>query len=220
MKSLLVVAHRGGKGPYRENTLDAFMHAFNSGVSAVEMDIRLDHFHDRFYLEHDLIHRPKRRRNTLDGIVPGLPKETTIFVELKTFAWLTGCFARRFLKTYKERFVPRNTLVISFNPFVLIQLRKLDPEMRLGILMGTPYWLFLFKTVLRKRMMPDVFLLHKRLFTYKNVEYGKEKGMKIWSFVLNKEKEWKKALAYGIDGITTDHPTALLEYIEEQQKDS
>ncbi len=39
--NLKVIAHRGGKAEYPENTLEAFRSAVESGVDAIEMDVRL-----------------------------------------------------------------------------------------------------------------------------------------------------------------------------------
>ena len=62
-------------------------------------------------------------------------------------------------------------------------------------------------------MKPEYFLLHKRLLNEKNVAFGKKHAMKVWAFVLNHEREWEKALRLKIDGITTDEPPTLREYI-------
>ncbi len=213
MNKITIVAHRGCRKPFTENTVEAFKYAIENGNKAVEMDVRYDYWHHRFFLEHDRLHLPSKKRNLLEKIIPTIPKDVTIFIELKTVSWLSKRFARHFLKTFQELFPERETVVISFNPFVLTFLKKLSPKMRLGFLCGNPLWNFCFQKFFWKLMQPEYFLLHKRLLNPKNVKFGKEHRMKIFSFVLNKEKEWEKAIELGVDGITTDETIALKKYL-------
>lgn len=213
MKDVLIVAHRGCRKPFTENTIEAFDYAIQNGSKAVEMDVRFDYGHHRFFLEHDRLHLPSKKRNLLEKIVPTLPKDVTIFIELKTVGWLSNRFARHFMLTYQKLFAEHKTVVISFNPFVLYYLKRLSPQMKLGFLCGNPLWNFCFQHFFWERMKPDYYLLHKRLLDKANVQFGKKRNMKVFSFVLNKEKEWAKALDLGVDGITTDETVNLQKYL-------
>lgn len=219
MDNFILVAHRGGRGPYNENTLEAFKHAVNKGCEAVEMDLRFDHWKKRFYLEHDFLHSPKHRNNLAGKIVPELPADTFYFVELKTLAWLTRSYARNFLKEFRKLFNIEKTVVMSFNPFILMQLRSLEPCIKRGYLMGNFFWAFLFKILLHKMIRPHILLLHKRLFSLKNVKFARARGMKVMSFVLNDRHNWQKALDYGVDGIITDRFAELKEYMKRMTND-
>lgn len=205
MENFLIIAHRGGHGPYEENTFEAFKHALDQGCQALEMDVRFDHLNKRFYLEHDFLHHPKKNRNNVMGkIIPSLPKNTFFFIELKTLSWLTKSYARRFLSEFDRFFRTENCVVMSFNPFVMMQIKKLAPKIRRGYLVGNLFWNLMFKKLLHRLINPHFMLLHKRLFSLKNVKFARAKGMKIMSFVLNDDESWQKALDYGIDGIITD----------------
>jgi glycerophosphoryl diester phosphodiesterase len=216
MDNFIIVAHRGGHGPYNENTLEAFKHAICKGCKAVEMDLRFDHLRKRFYLEHDFLHSPRHRHNLAEIIVPELPPETFFFVELKTVAWLTKSYARNFLKEFKKLFKTENSVVMSFNPFVLMQLRKLEPGIKRGYLMGNFFWSFVFKKILHKAISPHILLLHKRLFDLNNVRFARSRGMKVMSFVLNDRENWQKAVDYGIDGIITDRFAELADFLKQR----
>lgn len=216
MENFIIVAHRGGHGPYNENTLEAFKHAIGKGCNSVEMDLRFDHLKKRFYLEHDFLHSPKHKHNLVEKIVPDLPEETFYFVELKTLAWLTKSFAKNFLKEYRKLFKIEKTVVMSFNPFILMQLKGLEPGIKRGYLMGNFFWSFLFKNLLHKKMAPHILLLHKRLFNVKNVSFARKRGMKVMSFVLNDKDSWKKAIDYGIDGIITDRFAELSDFLRQK----
>lgn len=209
-----IVAHRGGKSGHEENTISAFLHILEKGIKGLEMDMRLDHSSNSFYLEHDFFHAKHKRANTIDKILPRIPRDTFVMVELKTHSWLTDSYAKKFNEAFNKYFNSENTIVISFNPFILTRLRRINPSMRRGYLCGMPYWLLLFKALYAKKMQPDMFLIHKRLLNKKNVNWGRAHKMSIWAFVLNKPKEWQKALDLKVDGITTDYPVELREYLD------
>lgn len=209
-----IVAHRGGKSTHMENTLPAFQHCMREGAKAIEMDIRLDHIRKRFYLEHDFFHSPKRNFNLLATVIAGIPKDVHIFVELKTLSWLRSYFVRQFIKAYKDILQDRPITVMSFNPLALGHLRKLMPKIEIGYLCGNPLWLWIFKAGLYKVFRPDIFLLHKRLFSLGNVKFGRAHGMKVFGFVFNNECFWQKGLDYGIDGMVTDYPVEMGEFLK------
>jgi glycerophosphoryl diester phosphodiesterase len=217
MNSPLIVAHRGGNSPYEENTLEALSHAVKSGCKALEIDVRFDHLKRRFYLEHDFIHSPrKNRENVMSKVVKSLPSDLFYLVELKTLSWLRTYYARSFLKEHAELFKPENTMIISFNPFVMSQLRRLAPGLKRGYLLGNFYWRILFRTVFHRIIRPDYLLINKRAFNKGNVRFARKKGYKIFCFVLNDKASWQKALDFGIEGIITDRPAELNAYLREK----
>lgn len=209
MKDFIVVAHRGGEGPHPENSLEAFQHAIQHGSKAIELDLRFDYLGGRFFVEHDFFHPLKKRQNVIDKLVPALPKGILIFAEIKTISCLTNYLAKKTLKTFEKLFDPERTIVISFNPFILMRLRKLAPKMELGFLCGKIFWNFLFQKWFYRSIKPSVYLLHRRLLSKKNVGFGEKHGMKVMAFVLNQEVHLKEAMALGVDGIVTDFPAEL-----------
>ena len=97
MNRFLIVAHRGGFSDFKENTLQALKHGLENGANAVEMDVRFDALRSRFYLEHDFFHPAKNKENVIDKVIPFLPKESTLFIEVKTLAWIRKKYALHFL---------------------------------------------------------------------------------------------------------------------------
>jgi glycerophosphoryl diester phosphodiesterase len=217
MNGPLVIAHRGGFGPYEENTLEALRHALQKGCEALEIDVRFDHLKKRFYLEHDFIHSPrKNRENIMTKILSALPAGPIIIVELKSLAWLRKYYVKSFLKEYRKLLEPENSIVISFNPFVLAQLRKLAPDIKIGYLMGNILWRFIFKIFFHRLIQPQYLLVNKRILRLSYIRFARKKGYRIFSFVLNDELCWQKALDYGIDGIITDKPTELNAFLRKK----
>ena len=206
MKSFFIVAHRGGKSEFSENTLEAFQYGLDHGANAVEMDVRFDHFKERFYLEHDFIHSSKDRENVIDKIVPFLPRETMFFIELKTISWLRKKYALHFLEIFKQYALDKNSLVISFNPFVLWHLRQLQPDIRIGFICGNRFWGGMFQQWLYKILKPQFLLLHRRMLKKPLLNFAQKNAMQVIAFSMNKPEHWLKAKKLNLTGIVTDFP--------------
>lgn len=212
MSSFFIIAHRGGKGPCTENTLEAFQYGLEHGANAVEMDVRFDRSSKHFYLEHDFIHSPKKRKNTIDKIIPFLPAETSFFIELKTLT-LFGKFSRHFLDVIRKYDLLSRAVVISFNPFVLYQLRKLKPDIQIGFLCASETWGWLFRKWVCKLLRPQFLLLNRKMLNKKMVRFGNEMKLKIISFTSNNEEAWLKAKALALNGVITDYPQEVRDLV-------
>lgn len=209
MKDLIIVAHRGGHGPHPENSVEAFQNAIHNGVEAIEMDLRFDYFHKRFFVEHDFFHPPKKRQNTLETVIQALPKDIIVFAEIKTLSCLTNYLAKKTAMMFEKHFDPERAIIMSFNPFILMRLKKLAPKIPLGFICGKKFWNFLFQKFYYKHMKPDVYLLHRRLLNKKNVQFAKENRMQVIPFVINRIEQWEEASALDPDGVITDYPAVF-----------
>jgi glycerophosphoryl diester phosphodiesterase len=211
MRSLFIVAHRGGKGPHEENTLEALKYGLEQCGNAVEMDVRFDHLRKRFYLEHDFLHSPRKNHNVIDKVIPFLPTTATLFVELKTLYWLRRRYAVRFLKIIEQFALDQRAIIMSFNPFVLVQLRGRAPYLHVGFLMNSRVWGFIFRHWIYWILKPQYIMLNCRLFKRKKfllrmLEFSREHGVKVLTFTANSPEDWYNALEYDFDGVITDYP--------------
>ena len=212
MNSLFIVAHRGGKGPHEENTLEALKYGLLHCGNAVEMDVRFDHLKKRFYLEHDFFHSPVKNRNVIDKIVPYLPQEATLFVELKTMYWLRKRYALHFLKVVEQFALDERAIIMSFNPFVLIHLRARAPYLQIGFLIGNSFFARMFMHWIYVLLKPQYLMIHKRFFRKKKpllpklLAYAKGRKLKVLMFTANSPEDWYNALEYRLSGVITDYP--------------
>lgn len=205
MKDLIVIAHRGGKCPHPENTVSAFKHAVKVGFKAIEMDVRYDYFKQRFFLEHDFLHLPKYRNNHIRKILPEIPHEISLYIELKTVSCLTNYFARRLKKIHDEFLVARDVVFMSYNPFVLMRLKRLIPGVKCAFICGNRFWSFIFEHGLYYLLRPYGYFIVKRLLKKHHVDFCKKRDIKIFSYVLNNERDRMKAERLGIDGFVSDY---------------
>jgi glycerophosphoryl diester phosphodiesterase len=206
MKNIKVIAHRGGQGPHLENTLDMFLYAIRIGFNAVEMDVRYGYFSRRFFLEHDFLHHPRFRRNYMDKIIKKIPGKIFLVIELKTNSALTNIFAKNYCKLYNKLLKKRKSQTISFNPFILYRIRKINPDIKLGFVCGSLFFKILFHWVFIRFIKPDSYFLNKRFLNRRTVRFAKKHGMEIYTYVINKNEDRHKVMDMDVDGIVTDYP--------------
>jgi len=147
-------------------------------------------------------------------MIPELPKDILLIIEFKSTEYYTDFFARSFKRDYDQFLKDRNVVAISYNPFILMQLRKLDPNIPRGYLCGNPISFMFFKAFFRKRIKPAYLFIHKRMLKKRLVDFAKTHKLKSIAFVLNSERQWKRAIKLGIKGIITDHPKFLTKFIK------
>ncbi|MBD3269921.1 hypothetical protein GF376_00165 [Candidatus Peregrinibacteria bacterium] len=216
-KEIIIVAHRGGsKGIHRENTHDAFKHAIGSGFKCIEMDIRLNHLAGEFFLEHDFLHTPKSKKNYFKKVMNLFEDNSIIpFCELKTVTLTRTFYAESFLKLIRNHNLEDRSIVMSFNPFVLAQLRRIGYRGKIGQLVGSRFVFNSFRGYIKNTIKPDYMMISRKIFSERMVRFAKNIDSKVFIHVANKPKIWKQAIEYDIDGIITDYPDKLKKFINE-----
>lgn len=220
MYPFFIVAHRGGKSPYKENTLEALQHGLKHCGNAVEMDVRFDHLRKRFYLEHDFLHSPMDNMNVIDKIIPYLPGHATLFIELKTLYSLRKKYALHFLKVVEQMELAHRAIIMSFNPFVLIHLKGLASHLQIGFLLSNRFWGWMFRAWVYKVLKPQYLMLnkhifHKKIFLDKMLTFARIHKLKVLIFTANELEYWQKVKEYQLDGVITDYPREACSVIRE-----
>lgn len=203
---LVVVTHRGGEGPFPENTPEAYRHAIEQGAEAVEMDIRLNYLTGRFFLAHDFIHHPKRQWNFLEKSLAEIPQDVCLVIEFKTISVFTNIFVKKFLRFHEKYLHGRDIIVISFNPIVLMRLRRIAPEIRRGFVCGSYFFMHLHNWFLWRFVDAHYYIMNRRFLNRRTVRWARERGMFLYTYVVNTIKVWNRVMKYDVDGIITDYP--------------
>lgn len=206
MKGFTIIAHRGGDGPYKENGLEAFQYGIKHGADFVEMDMRFDHWRQRFYLEHSIWHLRKGRHNIIEKIIPFLPSDTHFVIDLKTLALLRKKVAVHILDLVKAYNLQDRAIFVSFYPFILRILRKLDKNIQLGFLCSSPYRFWFFKYFICWWIKPQTIFYNHKIINANLIKFARDRKLKIISYTLNSKEGWLKAKELGLDGIVTDFP--------------
>lgn len=218
MDSLFIVAHRGGKGPHEENTLEAMEYGLKHCGNAVEMDVRFDGLRKSFYLEHDFIHAPRKNQNVIENVVPFLPAKATLFIDLKSHYWLGRRYTLQFLKVIEELALDKRAIIMSFNIFVLVQLKNRAPYLYIGYLIRNSLWGWVFRTWVYWLLKPQYMMLNCRFFKrpkalHKMLQFARKHNMQVLTYTANSPEDWYNALKYNFDGVITDYPQEACEIL-------
>jgi glycerophosphoryl diester phosphodiesterase len=234
-----IIAHRGASGLAPENTFAAFEHAVALGAGFIETDLHLTR-DARFVAIHDLTldrttngHGAVRdftlaelreldagmwydrsfmgeRIPTLDEILAfAIERDVVFYLELKyDAAWgmhhaLVG--ALRGVENASR------TIVISFDPSQIENIRKLDPGIMTGLLVENPGNNMVSAAVnVGARQLCPI----SKLITPQLVEEAHKADLHVPTWTVDTPEEMKRVIAAGVDGVMSNFPDRLRTVIE------
>jgi glycerophosphoryl diester phosphodiesterase len=238
---VLVIAHRGASGNAPENTLAAFRKAIALGASFIETDLQLSRdarfvaIHDATVNRttngqgavHDMTLADLRKLDagswfgsefageripTLEEILEFSKKNDVVFyLEIKPGgSWggehaLTGS-----LRESGE--IPR-TVVISFDPSIVLSLRKIEPTLMTGLLYDGQIEDPLDKAVaIGARQL----VVRGDLVTPALISEAKKKDLQVVCWTVNHPAHMRLLAAAGVDGIMSDYPDRLVAAVRKE----
>ncbi len=238
---LFCLAHRGIPTKAPENTLPAFTEAIKAGVDGIELDVQETSDgvvivrHD-FDLERttdgqgyvwertwdeisrlNAAHRqpegyPPTPVPRLDEVLALIPGDMLIDIEIKSWHWRpTGIEAKVVDLVRKHNLVER-TMISSFNPLVLLKVRRLEPQLALGL----NWWDVDVPWLLRKPRLlglvrPDCLHPSQAVVTPQVVARAHRRGMRVNVWTVNNRPMIEYLRSIGVDGIFTDFPELVAE---------
>jgi glycerophosphoryl diester phosphodiesterase len=112
----------------------------------------------------------------------------------------------------------QRAIIMSFNPFVLTQLRGRAPYLHVGFLMNSRAWGFIFRRWVYWILKPQYILLNRHFFKKpaflrRMLDFAREHGIKVLTFTANSPEDWYNALEYKFDGVITDYPKEACEIL-------
>lgn len=233
---MLVIAHRGASAVEPENTLRAFALAIEMGAQMIELDLhrtrdgRVVVIHDD-ELSHTTNARGRVSQRTFDEVrqadagrgerVPTLEEtleltrgRVQLYLEIKAPA-----AAQETLRLVRAFGCEDEVLLASFDLELMRQLGNEVKDMEIGVILGTPSlhpftrwreacpWLalrhFPYQTLCMQVNMCSALLARKI----------KEQGKKLYVWTANSKADYARMLARHVDGIVTDLPDRLIEYL-------
>lgn len=231
MKKLLCFAHRGASGHEPENTLSAVEKAIVLGADWIEVDVyaverELIVIHDErlerttngtgFVMDKTLEYLRSldagkgQRIPTLRDVFDCVDRRAGINVELKGLetADLTVSLINEYINERKwdyEQFI-----VSSFHRRELARARKLDPHIRIGIVLGGfhRHYKKFVSQVATHAVHPLIDLVNAEF-----VRSAHERGLKVFVYTVNHPKDIARVAAMGVDGIFTDFPERVTKRI-------
>lgn len=228
MKKLICIAHRGASGHEPENTLSSVEKAIELGADWIEIDV--------YAAEGELIiiHDERLRRTTngtgyirdkslayllsldagkgqriptLREILDLADRRVGINVELKgpKTAALAGSLIEDYIRD--RRWSYEQFIVSSFNRRRLGQVKKLNPRIRIGILVDRQS-----RNYMRFARRYDAYSvhIHVSLASARFIGHAHESGLKVFVYTVNSPDEIERLQALGVDGIFTDFPELVV----------
>jgi glycerophosphoryl diester phosphodiesterase len=230
-----IIAHRGASAYAPENTLAAFKLALEQGADGIELDAKLSAdeqvvvIHDqtldrttpvsgrvRDFIVADL-HKMDAGSHfdiafrgepipTLDDVFKAVGQLTYINVELTNYATPNDKLPEKVAELVKRHKLQQRVFFSSFIVFNLIRIRRLLPEVPVGLLLVSG-WKgrlshFLSSGLIRYQSLhPKLSDVSSRL-----AKQTHKKGRLLFVYTVNEEEDMRRLFEIGVDGIFTADP--------------
>ena len=239
---MLAIAHRGASGHAPENTFAAFRKAIAMGAGFIETDLQLSRdarlvaIHDATVNRttngqgavHDLTLAELRRLDagswfgsefageripTIEEILEFAKKHDVVFyLELKPSGSWGGEHA--LISALRESGEIARTVVISFDPAILTNVRKIEPTVMTGLLFEGQISDPLAKAI---EIGARQLAVRGSLVTPRLLKEARQRDLQVVCWTVNHPAHMRLLAEAGVDGIISDYPDRLLELT--QRKD-
>jgi glycerophosphoryl diester phosphodiesterase len=233
---VLAIAHRGASGHAPENTFAAFRKALAMGAGFIETDLQLSRdarlvaIHDATVNRttngqgavHDLTLAELRRLDagswfgsefageripTIEEILDFAKKHDMVFyLELKPSGSWGGEHA--LISALRESGEIARTVVISFDPPILANVRKIEPTVMTGLLFDGQISDPLAKAV---EIGARQLAVRGSLVTPRLLKEARQRDLQVVCWTVNHPAHMRLLLEAGVDGIISDYPDRLLD---------
>ena len=137
--------------------------------------------------------------------------ETKLYKGHPEFTVTPKKFAKLLYQSLKRNHVTTRTIVQSFDFRSLIEMRLLDPSIKISALVKNARPSF---TAIAKGLNPQYISPRASLVSSENVSLAHFYGVRIVPWTINKQADWDRFIMMGVDGIITDDPKPLVKYME------
>jgi glycerophosphoryl diester phosphodiesterase len=227
---MLIIAHRGASGEFPENTLPAFSAAIAAGAQMCELDVQLTRDAAAVVIHDENVDRttdatgPVAAMNlaqirlmdagvkfgaafigtripTLEDVMTLVKGRCALNVELKSPG-----VEREVCRLWRAHGDINDTIVSSFDWDALASARRLEPDLRLGVLADRN-----LDAMLQAASRLRAVSVNPRfnLVTPALVEKAHRAGFKVLVWTVDRVDELKRMVALGVDGIMTNYPARL-----------
>lgn len=233
MSQFLIIGHRGAKGYVMENTIASIDYALNLGVNAIEIDVyrcasgEIVVFHD------ETLERVSTRVNrieeltlpeiqlillhggysipTLQEVIEFIDDRVVLNIELKGEDTAEGTFECVSTHINKGKLSKSNLIISSFHDEELKKYRKLDREIKIGVLTRNDIDadIKLAKEIDAYSIHPFYEQLDKKL-----IDSLQQINFKVIPFTVNDSELIKSFIMEGVDGIFCDYPDRLIQSLK------
>lgn len=230
-----MIAHRGAARIAPENTLTAFRLAAETGADAIELDARLSADGAVIVLHDLSLDRTTNgsgdvsdwsltdlkaldagakfsasfedeRIPILDEVLEEVGRRILVNVELKDYeSMLDRRLAEAVVRIVRHHGLERRVLISSFTPFGLRTVRRLAPEIPLGLLLWADEkkWM---QFAARGLTPFEACHSHERMTDRYLIAAEHSRGRRVHSWTVNNADRMRELVLLGADGLITDAP--------------
>ena len=223
------IGHRGAPTLARENTLESFEIAFQTGLKGIELDVQFSKddklvvFHDwcikNLNGKYENIHAMdysdilliSQRENfhipLLNEVLENLPEERFINIEIKSPFYLNLSLVKKVVNAIQQYNIQKYAIVSSFNAFNVLLVKKLCPELSTAYLWSSKNSSFLFNSPLWIWIcQPDGLYIDINDVNEKLINWAQRKKLSVFAFTVNNLSQLSEVKQLKLDGIFTDDP--------------
>ena len=223
---MLIIGHRGFPAAKKENTLESFQAALTCGVDGIELDVqittdqKLAIYHDFEIYNNNQSHAiinlsfreiqrlcPGFSIPTLNEVCKMFIQNKILNIEIKSQQIQNYQIIKEILATVSLYHLENNIILSSFNPFVLLEVRRQNPNIKIGLLWtgnNSEGWFVTHKS--SKQLKPYSFHANINFITQNLAERITAQGMKLFLYTVNTKAEFQKAQTLHAYAIFTDYP--------------
>jgi len=227
---MLILGHRGAPSLKQENTLASFKAALSHNVDGIELDIQLTSdgeiivYHDFKIIDTNNLPQsiaslslsdikalcPHLQIATLHDVCQLFPKNKIFNIEIKSQNLDNTKIIQKTIKLLKQYQLLDNVIISSFNPFVLLQIKKEHPDIKLGLLWtgnNSEGWFVTHYSYYQ--LEPYSFHANIDYLDSKLAKWALKTHIQLFVYTVNTQEEVQKAQALNVHGIFTDFPKLL-----------
>ena len=228
-----VHGHRGARAVLPENTMAAFRYAIEVGADFIEMDVAMTR-DDVPVISHDPVLRSgevirELSAAELRAIAPEVPTLADVLalsgarfnIEMKSFPDRPEftppperC-AELLLAAIRARALEARVIVQSFDFRVLHAMRGLAPAIRLAALAESDGRDFV---AIVRAAQADIMAPEYTMVTRAKVKAAHGAGIQVIPWTVNSPDDWEALVEAGVDGIITDDPGGLIDWLRKRRE--
>ena len=230
-----VFAHRGVSAQAPENTLVAFQLALDQKVDGIELDVqlsaddqvvvihnsRIDHTTNGKGAVRKLDFQTLRKFDagswfspefvgeripSLDEVLNLVRDKLILNIELKSSGFPGDRLPKKVSEVVLHHGLEKKIIFSSFSPWTLLRIKKLLPEVSIGLLMFPGLLGAIARMVFSGSKKYYSHHPHFSSVTPKMLRQAKMKGRKVIAYTVNESEDIRRLFDMGIDGIITDNP--------------
>jgi len=225
---MLIIGHRGAPSLAPENTIKSFQIALAHNVDGIELDVQLTK-DNNLVVMHDLdthtlngrydlicnytfqeIQKMNSKISNLENVLKRIPPNIELHIEIKSNQLNNQIIVTKIYDLIIKYQLHGQTILSSFNPFVLSLIKRFKYSIRLGLLWTRcpqePWFITHYSYY---KIKPDSFHASIEYITPEIADWAKNKKMKIYYYTVNSLSNLNKAKSLYADGIFSDYPNIL-----------